>query len=1091
MSRRSDGFDLASPKTQRSMSMSSDRPSLSGTSTMPTGIHPAPAYVAASAASQMVSDHHLGEDEEVSGIDEGALFSEGALASLNSFLDHLLYSFLASAKSTSLAALRPAVTDVLKTRLARDAVASADEDLADLLSGTEDEEELSYIQNGADANAKWDLETVWRRTRLRVMVYIRLGEMEDEDEERYLEEDEYFSTDDRRFSRSSGLVSWAAAIFLTSVIEYMAEQTIICAGKAAYAKALKRKASDARHSIEMDQVPTRIIVEDSDMEKVALDSTLSRLWRTWRRRLKSPSSSASTPAPSRIGTRAGSVTSPKRRGGSIDDTDGGFSEPDDFRTPSSLLEGEVPNVAGVRTEAPENIPLPMGDRDIDEIEMPGLANTFEDEPVEEEDEEPPRRASFITLMRSKDDSVAVQDDDLDERPILKRIRSRSLPIPGAFSNDSSRDQLFEKISPAGAEASSSESKQRGDDRHIQDADQNKRKSILATGASMAAAAGAAAYATVMGTRKNDEPSTPVSPGGDDERSFQARETHAREIDDVLDAQVLDSRRVSVIRPTDAPEIIRHESASSYSTSKSFSPVQKSQEAALESEKEMSEETKDVSPLQKEKEKENAQQGVIGVASSSVRPISPPSPTEDKQSRIPPQQRGSPDADDDARKLERITKVSAPTAAVAAVADAGAAAVAARKHAGSVHKATTQPWDEPSAEQFLAAESLQGPSRHGSPLQPIKTAKNSGSQAAVNKDISTPTPAKEKLRKPVPTDTRTITSVRQSDQAPSSESATSSTSDIKPEPLAIRTTDKSPSASPAEWSARASPATRRPTRGSKSSIDSLGDQHAQVTPISGSSARRRDFDSLIRGEETMKYTLTPQGMRDFENPNKGPAVKEAERPRASPKTSKPVQEQSRSADPGPAVQQTPDPNFPARSSSVTNKTPQSRNSEVGQPAGRSKSISRPPQRNFSGTKQGLVAREPQVQTVSTKDLADFFQTTAPDKEPEPILPISLNRSQPQPSAAVRQQSDAPRSSGSKNDRRNSFNKSPSRTSVANSNSGAPPVPVVSPKRTNLQARDAVAPSSGNSDLIDFIRQGPPSGPNGKNLSSGNSGKRLIL
>ena len=849
MSRRTDGPDLASPKAQRSMSMNSDRPSLSGVSAMPSTIHPAPAYVAASAASQIVSDHRIGDGEETDGSDEGALYSEGALASLNAFLDHLLYRFLASAKSTSLADLRPAVIDTLKTKLARDAIATADQDLYDLLQGTEDEEELSHIQNGADVAGKWDLEMVWRRTRLRIMVYSNLGEMEDEDEERYLQEDEYFTSDNRRFSRTSGLVSWAAAIFLTSVIEYMAEQTIACAGKAAYTRSLKRKASDVRSSMETEGPHTRIIVEESDMEKVALDSTLSRLWRTWRRRLRQPSSAASTPAPSRLGNRPASITSQKTRNLSIDGNEDALSEGEDYRTPSSVVDGDAARATKVHEEAPENMPLPMGERDIDEIEVPGLANTFEDEPEqEEEDETPARPASFITLMRSKDDSAAVQDDEADGRPILRRARSRSLPVPGAFSNDGPREPLYERAMISKLEGSSGEAADETDDEHGEKKDepQNKRKSFLAVGASMAAAGAAAAYATVMGTRKQDDLSTPISPSTDDGKNSQAYEAHSKEIDDVIDAQVLDSRRVSVIRPTDAPELIRHESGSSYSTGKSFSPSSKAQEFSNEKEKEKSQEKRDVSPLQgKEK--------TVGVPGTTGRPVSPPSPLEQKTSRIPAKPRRSPDADDDARKLERIAKATAPVAA--AIAGAGAAAVAARRHPGATSSVSAHPWDEPSAEQFFAAESLQGPSRDKAFSQARRPAENTGSQRSDKHEVLAATPAREKLRKPVAADSRGPAPAKPQDRSTSSDSIT------KTQALTVKTTEKG--TTPAEWSNHVSPAMRRPTRGSKSSIDSLGDQHAQVTPISASSARRRDFDSLVKGEETMKYTLTPQGMRDFE------------------------------------------------------------------------------------------------------------------------------------------------------------------------------------------------------------------------------------
>ncbi|KAI9693394.1 MAG: hypothetical protein M1820_009323 [Bogoriella megaspora] len=1074
MSRRPDGLDLVSPRAQRRSSTSSDRPSLSGASiTMPSRVHPLPAYVAASAASQMVTDHQIGEDDEEdeslgTAVDDGALFSEGALASLNAFLDHLLYSFLANAKSTSLAALRPAIAEVLKTRLARDAIASADEDLEDLLSGTEDEEELATMQQPGDTSGKWDLETVWRRTRLRVMVYIRLGEMEDEDEERYLEEDEYFSSDNRRFSRSNGLVSWAAAIFLTSVIEFMAEQTIVCAGKAAYNRALKRRTADARNSVGSEPGQARTIVEEGDMEKVALDSTLSRLWRTWRRRLKSPSSSASTPAPSRLGNRPGSLTSPRRTHSVDGYTDGGFSETDDFRTPSSTREAEATKSPKIRTGdlEPENIPLPMGDRDIDEIEVPGLAKTFEEESEEEsEDDTPLRRASFVTLMRSKDDSVAVQDNEVDERPILKRARSRSLPMPGAFGSDS-REQSIptprvrETVQEEKADPKTTVDKAKGSD----------RKSFVAAGASMVAAA----YDMVMGTRKQDEPSSPISPVTDTDESL-LREAHSRDIDHALDSQVMDSRRVSVIRPNTSPELVQHDrhgSGSSYSTDQSFSLGQKSQDISREPSREP---VRDVSPLPKES---------VDVSQQTA----PPMPDRNEARRIPAPQHEDEDEDEDedARKFERIAKATAPAAAVATVGAAGAAAVAARKPpaARPTAKATAQPWDEPSAEQFLAAQALQGPAdRNDSISKTRRTADVAVSQPVVNRNSPTAAPTREKvIRKLVessPTQGSLQAPPSQMSRGPSTDSIASSSS-AKPQPLAVKTSQKpQPKIAPPIAPAPEGSMPRRGTRGSKSSIDSLGDQHAQVTPISAPSGRQRDFDALVRGEETMKYTLTPQGMRDFEAGSPRSPGQDLDRPRGSkltklsPEVSRPVESTS-------SAQQTPDRNYPARSSSVTGRSSSSQAAGSPHPTSRTqstKSIIRPSPKNFTANRKGLVAREPQVQTTSTKDLADFFQTTAPEKESGPV-PLLLTRSQSNSADVARKATGSSYGQSSKNDRRNSLGKSTNRSSLsAASKSDTPPMPATAPKKMGLQARDAVSSSSPSNDLIDFLRQGPPPGMNG--------------
>jgi hypothetical protein len=279
----------------------------------PANVHPPPAYVAGFGASQVVSDakRHFSDDEEdepevtKAGLGEME-FSPAALVLINAFLDQLLFSILSNAKSTTLTALRPAVTEVLKARLASEAIASAEEELQELLAGGDEEEnEMNALQSKSEHSRAWDTELVWKRTRLRVMVYIRLGEMEDDDEERYVREDKLFAGNDRRFSQSTGLVSWAAAIFLTSVVEYVAEQVLKVAGQAAVSRA-RRRSRHLRTSLKDPEPGTRqsrnvtpgpggeTTVEDHDMEKVALNSTLGRLWRTWRKSTRVNSNASST-----------------------------------------------------------------------------------------------------------------------------------------------------------------------------------------------------------------------------------------------------------------------------------------------------------------------------------------------------------------------------------------------------------------------------------------------------------------------------------------------------------------------------------------------------------------------------------------------------------------------------------------------------------------------------------------------------------------------------------------------------------------------------------------------------------------------------
>ena len=359
--------DMMSRRSSIAPSFSSDRPSVSSSVTfqMPTTVRPLPAYIAASVASQTVTDNLNAQLRQVD-TDfeelENVIFAEQALSLLNGFLDHLLFAFLSTARSPSLTAIRPAITEVLKPRLAREAAEAADEELQGLLSG-EDDEEFSPTDGGR-AIDRWDVEKVWKRTRLRIMVYTRLGEMEDEDEEKYVQQERGLSMDDDE-DEEAGLVSWASAIFLTSVVEYVAEQTLVVSGQAAYARMASRS-KKSQHSEETDEGDIeRLVIEEPDVEKIALNSALGRLWRTWRKRVRS---SLQPLSPNRGIRPNSSYTSLHRRGSSQGTADNSYR----------VEQTPVSERAPTETDIAANIPLPLGARDVDEIEVPGLARTFEE-----------------------------------------------------------------------------------------------------------------------------------------------------------------------------------------------------------------------------------------------------------------------------------------------------------------------------------------------------------------------------------------------------------------------------------------------------------------------------------------------------------------------------------------------------------------------------------------------------------------------------------------------------------------------------------------------------------------------------------------
>ncbi|KAJ2903235.1 hypothetical protein MKZ38_010187 [Zalerion maritima] len=432
---------ITSPITKhsrsRTQSISSDRPSTIAYSLMspPLTVSPEAAFIAASAASQIVTndhDSHADRWYDQYGIEpsgETALVSAAALSLVNNFLDQLLFNFLCASKSTSLTSLRPAVSEVLKPKLAKDAINLADEELREYLGSGEDDD---ILRTPSDPGNDWDIELVWKRTRLRCMVYSSLGDMEEEDEDYYLEQDQ-LSEDPERLS---DVVSPAVAIFLTSILEFMGEQALIVAGQAAYNRMRLKHERELNDGIRSpSDASNRIVVEELDMERVALDRTLGRLWRAWKKRIRSPV--MEHPGLQRSFSRS------SMRSGSF--------QASHFRQESTLVGQEPPSATKSPTDDAEpteqiksmketveewvhasQIPLPMRDGDVNEIEVPGLTSYSDDEDAEEGDklDMKPRPKSLTILP------IAIKDLPTPKlsqpvTPVVQsnRKRSNSLPTP--------------------------------------------------------------------------------------------------------------------------------------------------------------------------------------------------------------------------------------------------------------------------------------------------------------------------------------------------------------------------------------------------------------------------------------------------------------------------------------------------------------------------------------------------------------------------------------------------------------------------------------------------------------------------------------
>lgn len=290
-----EGLSSRSSLRNRSTSLSMDSQQFLKSSTMsPPFVVPQPQYISSSSAAQIVAADQDLDTFDQSGNSGGVQFTSSSLRLLNGFLDHLLFSILLSSRSTKLLAVRPAVSEVLKPRLAKEVVSAADEELAEYTGGGDDEE-VPDFHGGQEPSGQFELERSWKLTRLRCMVYTRLGDMEEEDEEGYLHQeglDDTGGCHPAPFSSSHiGHITPAAAIFLTSILEYIGECAIVLAGEAAQVRAMSgRSSGDGHERMESPAAaePKDLFVEDADVEKLALNATLGRLWRMWKKNVRTP-----------------------------------------------------------------------------------------------------------------------------------------------------------------------------------------------------------------------------------------------------------------------------------------------------------------------------------------------------------------------------------------------------------------------------------------------------------------------------------------------------------------------------------------------------------------------------------------------------------------------------------------------------------------------------------------------------------------------------------------------------------------------------------------------------------------------------------
>lgn len=412
----------------------------------PVSVSPEPAFIAASAASQIITNDHDShantwyDEQGMEPSGEAAIISNAALQLVNNFLDQLLFNFLSLSRSTSLAALRPAVTEVLKPKLAKDAINQADEELREYLGGGDDDDMLPAQRTLSQRD--WDIELVWKRTRLRCMVYSSLGDMEEEDEDFYMEQGHLDTINED----ASDTVSPAVAIFLTSILEFMGEQALVSASQAAYHRMRFIYEKDPKHSVASatPRIADRVSVEEVDMERVAFDRTIGRLWRAWKKRIRSPVTDGglNTPVPSSRGSGRSSSKTRRLTEDSLhvpaheegDSTSGATSESQQNET-AEFERGRGNRIGGIDEEwlrTAALIPLPVDERDVADILVPGLARYSDDEEeaTKSTKVKGQRPMSLLTPPRTIMNGLPTPTTSEPRTPELPpRKRSNSLPTP--------------------------------------------------------------------------------------------------------------------------------------------------------------------------------------------------------------------------------------------------------------------------------------------------------------------------------------------------------------------------------------------------------------------------------------------------------------------------------------------------------------------------------------------------------------------------------------------------------------------------------------------------------------------------------------
>ncbi|KAK0388245.1 hypothetical protein NLU13_4490 [Sarocladium strictum] len=934
----------------RTHSISSDKPSTISHSLMspPLSVSPEAAFIASSAASQIVTNDHDSHADtwyDQHGIEpagETALIAPAALNLVNNFLDQLLFNFLQVSKATTLAALRPAVSEVLKPKLAKDAINNADEELREYLGGADEDD---YVQpQGGDARQDWDLELVWKRTRLRCMVYSSLGDMEEEDEDLFMEQENLEIGADEQIS---DVISPAVAIFLTSVLEYMGELTLTVAGQAAYHRMRTKFEKDLKEGIRLQtDLADRIVVEELDMERVALDRTLGRLWRGWKKRIRT----------STIDSIGGQllIRSLNKHSRSDSQDSIAFRSAADSRDEPRKSQDYRANAIAEDVQ-PADIALPMRDRDVDEIEVPGLVSYSDeeediDEPVLEEKRP---RSLYLPSSVATASPKAVQT-------IYLPSRKRSISHPGGrfnpFVSRYEQQQQAQESTTANADNDQATKKDflavSVDESGVSPLDEDGPEARVHDGDAIGVAVTSDAVSI-------HEPvaSLADSDSADEEIEYEK-------------AEIITSARVSMSGSSSTSEPDRLERRSSVRSARIVSvPAPKGSSGSRPSSIERSRPTSFTGhngkasptvpaerkvPLEAHAASPSTSRLMVERQQSTVQPTTAITESDEESDFFPPELQGIPSRSSSSARNPYAQSI--------------------RQHPSAKQ--------EPSA---VTKVTIIGSSNASSAFEPIP-------------EIPAKSPGHGARQR-----------TRQDSFDKAAPRASEETISHSPQP------NSNPG---------------RPTHTSASSVSSSTGRLKAVRTSEENYAHRdnvaRNFEDLIHSNQTITYTLTPENMRDNDATESSPLPKYQ-------RMSEEARAHGRSGSPSATANapRSPTNSYTAQSPGQTGFDSSVDRTAVSVPRSSSRQDSRSPRLG------GPKAREARVPPESTADFAEFIKSTGPPGE---------TRSMPLKTGV-----------GASPAKKNS---SESRRVSTNSNRG------------RYQPREAAIDKGDNSDLIDFIRQGPP-------------------